>query len=258
MVIFDTHAHLDDAYEKGLLALQMEEAETLGVSRIAIPNCDTASLSHVLEACAQYPGRLFPMCGLHPTYIKEDVEEQLYTLQGALYATPQRFIAVGEIGLDLYWRKDNLPEQMQVLRRQLQWAADLGLPFSLHSRDAFEPAIQVVSEFRGGVRGVFHCFSGSEIQVKQVLGLGCYIGIGGNVTYKSNPTLATLQAVGLKGVVLETDSPYLAPIPFRGKPNQPAYTRRVAEFLADGLGISLLEVAQITTGNAQALFDRTT
>ena len=207
MHFFDTHAHLDDALEKGLLAYQMEAAATAGVSQIAIPNCDIESLPKVLEACTLYPDRLYPMCGLHPTYIKEDVDEQLAALQNALCTKPQRFIAVGEIGLDLYWRKDNLPVQMDVLRRQLQWAADLNLPFSLHSRDAFEPSMEVVSEFKSKVKGVFHCFSGTEIQVKQVLDVGCYIGIGGNVTYKSNLTVATLRAVGLTGVVLETDSP---------------------------------------------------
>jgi TatD DNase family protein len=136
----------------------------------------------------------------------------------------------------------------------MQWAVELGLPVALHSRDAFEPCLEVVQPFADRVKGVFHCFSGSVNDAKKVLDVGYFLGIGGNITYKNNPTLATLQEIGLQNVVLETDSPYLTPVPFRGKPNQPAYVRYVAEFLALGLQVPLQDVADITTQNAKTLF----
>lgn len=254
---FDTHAHLDDALKKGTLQTQMDYAHTLLVQQVAVPNCDLASLPDVVAACAAFPGRLYPMCGLHPTHIHDDVEEQLAALQAALAQPGHPFVAVGEVGIDLYWRKDNLPAQQAVLHRQMAWAEVYGLPVALHSRDALQETLEVVSDYKGRVRGVFHCFSGTVEEAKQVLDLGYFLGIGGNVTYKSNQTLATLQTIGLEGVVLETDSPYLAPVPYRCKPNQPAYTRYVADFLAAGLQVPLEEVARITTRNAHALFNLT-
>jgi len=252
--IFDTHAHWDDALEKGRLSEEVARALELGVTQVAIPNCDVATLPQVLAASAAYPAMIWPMCGLHPTYVKEDVEEQMAALQAALFGPGAPFIAVGEIGLDLYWRKDNLPAQQKVLETQLQWAADLQLPVALHSRDAFAECVEVVQGFRGKVSGVFHCFSGSVAEAEKVMELGFFMGIGGNITYKNNSTITTLQQVGLSHVVLETDSPYLAPVPYRGKPNQPAYTRLVAEFLAVQISLPLEEVAQQTTRNAHTLF----
>ena len=254
MQLFDTHAHWDAAYEKGELSAQVQHAVDVGVSRAAIPNCDLGTLPNVLAACAAYPTMLLPMCGLHPTYVKEDVEDQLAGLKETLYNISQRFVAVGEIGIDLYWRKDNLAQQQEVLNTQLGWAAELGLPVVLHSRDAFESCLEVVKPFAGRISGVFHCFSGSVTDARQVTDIGFFVGIGGNITYKTNPTITTLQEIGLQQVVLETDSPYLAPVPHRGKPNQPAYTRYVAEFLALSLHMPLAEVAQTTTQNAHTLF----
>jgi len=232
----------------------MDQASLAYVAQAAIPNCDKESLAGVMATCALYPGRLFPMCGLHPTYIREDKDNQLHFLREALFSQPQQFVAVGEIGIDLYWRKDNLVEQQSVLNEQLSWAFELGLPVSIHSRDAFVPCLEVIEGFKGQVKGVFHCFSGSVEDAQKVLELGFYLGIGGNITYKTNDTIKTLREIGLDGVVLETDSPYLAPVPLRGKPNQPAYTRYIAEFLASSLKVSLEEVASRTTANAYALF----
>jgi TatD DNase family protein len=258
LLFFDTHAHWDDAFAKDHLATEVARAQAAGLTQVAIPNCDVETLPNVLAAYKAYPDFIRPMCGLHPTYVKADVEEQLQVLKNALFAEGAPFVAVGEVGLDLYWRKDNLAEQQRVLETQLQWAADLKLPVALHSRDAFYECLEVVESFRGKISGVFHCFSGSVSEAEKVKELGFFIGIGGNITYKNNPTITTLHTVGLGFVVLETDSPYLAPVPFRGKPNQPAYTRHVAEFLAVQLTLPLAEVAQLTTRNAYTLFKLST
>lgn len=229
----------------------------MGVTQVAIPNCNAASLPDVVAAAAAQPSKVFAMCGLHPTYITAAVEEELALLKASLFAPNAPFIAVGEIGLDLYWKKDNLPQQQKVLETQLQWAADLGLPVALHSREALQPCLEVVAGFKGGIHGVFHCFSGSEAEAAQITDLGFFLGIGGNITYKSNQTLSTLQQIGLGHVVLETDSPYLAPMPYRGKLNEPAHVRLIAEFLAQHLRLPLEEVAKLTTNNAHTLFKHT-
>ena len=254
MQFFDTHAHLDDALAKGLLPAQMEAARMAGVRGVALPNCDITTLEAVLAVAEAYPSVVWPMCGLHPTYVGPDADAQLAALQSAAFDTANGWVAIGEIGLDLYWKQDNLTQQQDALEQQCRWALALGLPVVLHSRSAFAQTLEVVQGFQGRLRGVFHCFTGSPDEARQAIELGFYLGIGGNVTYKNNPTLETLRHIGLEQVVLETDSPYLAPVPHRGKPNQPAYVALVGQFLAEHLGLPLETVASITTRNAHTLF----
>ncbi len=232
----------------------MEAARLAGVCGIALPNCDLGTLDAVLAVARAYPTLVWPMCGLHPTYVGPDAEAQLATLKSAAADTTHQWVAIGEIGLDLYWKQDNLPRQQEVLEQQCRWALDLGLPVVLHSRSAFAQTLEVVQGFGGHLRGVFHCFTGSIDEARQAIELGFYLGIGGNVTYKNNPTIETLRHIGLDRVVLETDSPYLAPVPYRGKPNQPAYVALVGHFIAERLGLSLEALAFETTRNAHTLF----
>ena len=253
----DTHTHLfvkefDDDRE-----LAVKRAVESGVTRLCLPSIDETSYAPIMEMCDRFPGVCYGMIGLHPTEVNDGYGEILDRMYARLQQE-NRFIAVGEIGIDLYWDDTRKKEQLDAFCRQLDWAAEFGLPVAIHSRSAFEPLYDVMESYRQkGLRGVFHCFSGSTEEAHKLLSFdGFYFGIGGVVTYKKSNLPEILETVPLERLLLETDSPYLAPVPHRGKRNESAYVPFVAAFLAGIYGCSVEEVARVTTANACGLFDK--
>jgi TatD DNase family protein len=207
------------------------------------------------ELQAEFPDSLRLMLGLHPCHVGADWAEVLDRYEAMWTASPEAFVAVGEIGLDLYWDKTTLDRQVAALERQLEWCLRFDKPFSMHVREAWNPTMDLLRVWKGrGLRGVLHCFTGSREIAEELIGMGLYLGIGGVATFPKAGVVDVLRSTGLERVVLETDSPYLAPVPFRGTRNESAYLRRVAEHLASELGIPLAEVADVTSRNAQHIF----
>jgi TatD DNase family protein len=249
----DTHSHIYlPEFDKDR-AEMLQKAEKEGVSRIFMPAIDSTTHEQMLQTESGFPGRCFSMMGLHPCSVKENFEEELKI--AANYLEKRKFIAVGEIGLDFYWDRAFTAQQYKAFHQQTEWALQYNIPIVIHSRNATDECIEVVSEHqKGQLKGVFHCFSGNEEQAKKVTDLGFYLGIGGVVTFKNSGLDKVMESVDMKNVLLETDSPYLAPAPFRGKRNEPAYLKYVIEKLAAIKNISVEEVAAITTANAEKLF----
>ncbi|MBB1287074.1 TatD family hydrolase [Flavisolibacter sp. BT320] len=248
--LIDTHAHiyLSD-FDEDRQAI-MERAVEAGVEAIYLPAIDSSTHVAMLKTEVQYP-LCKSMMGLHPCSVKEDFEKELGIIEGYLKERP--FLAIGEIGLDFYWDKTYAEQQYAAFHRQISLAEAYRLPIVIHSRNATDECIRVVQQYPG-LQGVFHCFSGNEEQACRVMEAGFYLGIGGVVTFKNSGLDKVLPAVGLEKVILETDAPYLAPVPYRGKRNEPAYTKLVAEKIAGLLGQEVDEIARITTANAKKLF----
>ena len=253
MRLIDTHTHIyleqfDEDREE-----MIQRALDSGVEQFFLPNIDSSSITRMLDLEEAYPGRCFAMMGLHPCSVKENFKEELAIVREWLDERP--FCAVGEIGIDLYWDKTFLEQQKEAFLIQVDWAKELGVPIVIHSREATDILIELVEQAKDErLTGVFHCFSGTEEQARRIIGLGFYLGIGGVVTFKNAGLDKVMEKAGLEHVVLETDSPYLAPVPRRGKRNESAYVRLVAEKLAAIKGISFREVAEVTTKNAERLF----
>lgn len=248
--LIDTHAHIylpefDQDREEIL-----KRANAEGVLAICLPAIDSSTHEAMLQAEKDYPV-CRSMIGLHPCSVKEDFEKELSIIEQ--YLEKRAFIAIGEIGLDFYWDKIFMCQQYKAFHRQLEMAQENNLPVVIHSRNATDECIDVVEQYPG-LRGVFHCFSGNETQARRLMDLGFYLGIGGVVTFKNAGLDKVVQAAGLSQVVLETDAPYLAPVPYRGKRNEPAYIRLVAEKIAGLLKTDLAEISKITTANAKKLF----
>ena len=257
MRLIDTHAHLYAQQFDQDRGDMIARAKAAGVRQFFLPNIDQASIPGMLELEEKYPGECFAMMGLHPCSVKEDYEQQLSTVRAWLDKRP--FVAVGEIGIDLYWDKTFVDEQKEAFLRQVHWAKELDLPIVIHSREATDLIIDLLEDLpEGTARGIFHCFGGSPEQAQRIIDLGFYLGIGGVLTFKKAGLDKTLELIDLQHLVLETDAPYLAPTPYRGKRNESAYIYKVAEKLADVKGVSLEEVARVTTANAQAIFSFTT
>ena len=256
--MIDTHCHIDDPqYADGLSAF-LDDQKAGGVDAICVPGVDASSVKDVLEVCDRYPDYLFPALGLHPENVKEDWQEQLLTLKTAIdkrmsTQQPSRLIAIGEIGLDYHWDVTFKAEQQQALREQLRWAEQYNLPVMIHSRDAAEDTLKILREFPN-VRGVMHCFSGSHEVAKQVIDMGYYLGIGGVITFKNCKLAEHLVGIPLERLVLETDAPYMAPVPYRGKRNESRWMTYVAERLAEVYNCTPEHVNEVTTANARALF----
>ena len=253
MQIIDTNLHLyAEEYHADRKAL-IDAAKTDGIIQMLLPNIDRESIPGLKQLAEDYPGYCLPMMGLHPCYVKANYEEELAEIEQELRSG--HYIAIGEIGMDRYWELDFIKQQEDALRRQLRWAYELDLPVALHTRNANDEVIEIIREVNlSGLRGVFHCFSGTIEQAKTMIDLGFYLGIGGVVTYKNGGLDKILTELTLDKIVLETDGPYLSPVPHRGKRNQPAYILHVAEKLAEIKGISPEEAGHITTQNAKALF----
>lgn len=256
--MIDTHCHIDDPqYADGLSAF-LDDQKAGGVEAMYVPGVDASSIKDVLEVCDRYPDYLFPALGLHPENVKENWEEQLQMLKKAIderMSTHQhsRLIAIGEIGLDYHWDVTFKAEQQEALREQLRWAEQYGLPVMIHSRDAAEDTLKILREFPK-VRGVMHCFSGSHEVAEQVVKMGYYLGIGGVITFKNCKLAEHLVGIPLERLVLETDAPYMAPVPYRGKRNESRWMTYVAERLAEVYNCTPEHVNEVTTANARAIF----
>jgi TatD DNase family protein len=253
MNLIDTHCHLYSKDFRDDRPEVIRRAREAGLSAIYLPNVDLASIPGMMELEVSDPGFCHPMMGLHPCEVKEDFSRILDEME--TWLARRSFVAIGEIGLDLYWDKSFVAQQEQAFHRQMDWAMKYSVPIVIHSREATDRCIELVAEHKAaGIRGVFHCFGGTVEQAEKIKDLGFFLGIGGVVTYKKAGLDEVLKLIGLDKVVLETDAPYLSPVPFRGKRNEPAYIRHVADKIADALGITVEEVASVTSANAEALF----
>jgi TatD DNase family protein len=219
-----------------------------------LPNIDLSSVEPMLSAVEKFPGVCFPMAGLHPTSVKEDYVVQLNEIESLL--SKHKFIAIGEIGIDLYWDKTFREEQLLAFRRQIELALTINLPVVVHSRDAFPEVFSVLEEFKGKpLKGVLHAFSGTGEDAKRALDLGFMLGIGGIVTFKNSGLDKTIKETGPANLILETDSPYLTPAPFRGKRNESSYICIINKKLADIFEVSEEEMSKITYSNSVSLFN---
>jgi TatD DNase family protein len=253
MELIDTHCHLYvSAFEEDIDEI-IRRAQTAGVVRFYLPSIDIESEKALLNLEKRYPEICYAMQGLHPCSVKTDVENALKHVVQNLHR--RRFAAVGEIGLDFYWDRSFEKEQYMAFHQQIEWALQFDLPIVIHSRDSIEQTISVVREHQNGkLRGIFHCFSDGEKEANEIVDLGFYLGIGGPLTYKNSRLPEVLKNIGLENIVLETDAPYLPPVPFRGNRNESSYIIYVAQKMAEIKKISLEEVASITTENALKIF----
>ena len=253
MNLIDTHAHIyQEDFQIDIDAV-IARAKENGVSKIYLPNVDVPSIAELKALVQKDPQLFIPMMGLHPCYVKEDFEEQLNTIEKELRSG--NYVAVGEIGIDLYWDKSFFAQQQDAFRRQIKWALELDLPIVIHARDSLQEIFAIMDEEnRPALKGIFHCFSGNVDDARKVIAYGFKIGIGGVVTFKNGGLDKVLKETDIKHLVIETDAPYLTPVPHRGKRNESSYVKLVAIKLAEIYGISLDEVAAITTANAAEVF----
>lgn len=253
MILTDTHTHLYYETDPAKLEELMQRCLDNKITRLFLPNVDSLSVSQVFSMVERYPQTCFPMLGLHPCEVKENFSEELAIIHQEI--EQRKIYAIGEIGIDLYWDKATLPYQQEAFRIQIAWAKELDLPIVVHCREAFDEIFEILTELKDEkLRGIFHCFTGNAEQAAKVISLGFYLGIGGVLTYKNSGLDKALAHIGLEHMVLETDSPYLSPVPFRGKPNESSYLIYVAQKLADLKQVSIEEVAQISTENSEVVF----
>lgn len=253
MNITDTHTHLYSEEFDQDRSEMIQRAMDAGVSRFFVPAIDSTFTQRMYELEKQYPENVFLMMGLHPTHVKDNYEEELQHVENEL--SKRKFYAIGEIGIDLYWDKTTLAIQKTAFQRQIQLAKRYKLPIVIHCREAFDAIFEVLeSEKSADLFGIFHCFSGTHEQALQAISYNMKLGIGGVVTFKNGKIDQFLNQIELKNIVLETDSPYLAPVPFRGKRNESRYIVNVVNKLAEIYGTSPEEIAAVTTQNAKGIF----
>jgi TatD DNase family protein len=253
MILTDTHTHQYYEIDPEKRQALMQRCLDNGVGRLFLPNVDSSSIEKVFALVDAYPDNCFPMLGLHPCDVKENWREELDTIYKSI---PQRKIyAIGEIGIDLYWDKTTLDIQVEAFKVQIGWAKRMQLPIVIHCRNSFNEVFAVLEqEYDKDLRGILHCFTGTLEQAQKLIGMGFYLGIGGVVTYKNSGLDKIVEQIDLKHIVLETDSPYLTPVPFRGKPNESSYITYVAQKVADLKQTSIENVAEITTENSKVIF----
>jgi TatD DNase family protein len=251
--LIDTHCHLyGHDFEKDIKAV-IERAENEGVQRFYLPGIDSEVINAMLKLEQDFPGKCFAMMGLHPCSVQADYKKVLAIVSEWLAKRP--FKAVGEIGLDYYHDKTFIDAQKEAFHQQIEWALHYQLPIVIHSRDSMADSIEIVKEHqKGNLRGIFHCFTGSLEEAQQIIDLGFYLGIGGVVTYKNTHLREVIKALSIDHLVLETDAPYLTPVPFRGKRNESSYLKYVVEKIAEVKEIGVKEAAAITTANAKKIF----
>lgn len=252
-LLIDSHSHiyLDEFHSDRPEAIS--RAKEQGISKILMPAIDSTTHQQMMKVEEEFAGVCVSMMGLHPCSVKGNFEDELSTVRNHLET--RNFIAIGEIGLDFYWDKTFLDQQYMAFDRQIDWALEMDLPIVIHSRDAIDECIEVVSKRQNGsLKGVFHCFGGSLDQAKAILGLGFYLGIGGVLTFKKAGLDKVLESIDLEHVILETDAPYLAPVPYRGKRNESSYLSLVARNLANVKEMQYDDVARITSANTEKLF----
>ena len=254
-MFIDTHTHLYvDAFEEDRKEV-VQRAIDNGIELMLLPNIDVATIDDMHMLTKQFPNNCRSMMGLHPGNVKEDWEAQLNTMKDLLYKSDQ-YIAVGEIGMDLYWDKTFIEAQKKAFAIQVEWAKELNLPIVIHARDAFQEIYEILDDLNdANLRGVFHCFTGSNEDVHRILDFGGFMfGIGGVLTYKNTKIDEVVKTIPLEHIILETDSPYLPPVPFRGKRNESSYLLHVAEKLADVYDLKMNAIERTTTENAIKLF----
>ncbi|WP_080056653.1 TatD family hydrolase [Spirosoma aerolatum] len=257
MMLIDTHAHIYDSQFVDDQESMLLKAESQQISQIWMPNCAHETIAGMMDLADRFPDRCLPMMGLHPAYVNETVDAELATVQDQL--NRHAFMAIGEIGLDFYWDMSFVNQQFMAFETQLRWAAAQQLPVSMHTRsghdrNAFAEAADLIEKLAlPGLTGVFHCFVGTLDEARRAIELGFKLGIGGVATFKNGGLDKVLPHVGLEHLVLETDAPYLAPVPYRGKRNEPAYIRLIAQRVADIKQVSIEDVARHTTANALGL-----
>lgn len=255
MRLVDTHTHLYlEQFDEDRPAV-IERAIDQGIDNFYLPNVDGGTIEAMLQMEVDFPGRCHAMMGLHPCSVNDTFEKELKVVEDWLGR--RSFVAIGEIGIDLYWDKTYVEEQREAFRRQANWAKSLGIPIVIHSRDSTDMLIELVKEEQDGrLAGIFHCFTGTLEQAEQIIDLGFHLGIGGVLTFKNAGLDKTVEKIDLRHLVLETDAPYLAPAPHRGKRNESAYVRLVAEKLASVKGKLTEEVARVTSLNADRIFQQ--
>lgn len=231
----------------------VEKAIHNGVSKLFLPNIDVHSIQPMLDLCWAFPDNCYPMMGLHPCSVDEHVDAHLFQIQK--WFKKRKFYAVGEIGLDFYWSTEFKEQQIKAFKLQIQWATQMDLPIVIHSRNSNEEVIAILQEMNHPrLRGIFHCFGGNAEQAKVVTDMGFFLGIGGVLTFKNGGLDKAIENIGLEHLVLETDSPYLAPVPYRGKRNESSYIPEIARKLAELKQVGIARVAEITTANANQVF----
>jgi TatD DNase family protein len=253
MNLIDTHAHIYSSKFDSDRDQIIDEIRAAGIEKIFMPNVDVDTIDQMLECESRYGELCIPMMGLHPCDVKADFEQQLHVMEG--WMNKRSFAAVGEIGTDLYWDKSTYDIQVEALKIQIGWAKTHNLPVVLHCRESIDQTIDLIESAQDGtLSGIFHCFTGTLEQAKRITELGFLLGIGGVVTYKNGGLDQVIPFLGLDNLVLETDAPYLAPVPHRGKRNTPAYLPFIAQRVADLLQLSSEQVALVTQANALNLF----
>jgi TatD DNase family protein len=250
--MIDTHAHLYDPDLVSELEAVLVRAKSKGITQIWMPNCNSETIEPMLALSKAYPALCKNMLGLHPCYVKEDYEQELDIILSYLKDNP--VIAIGEIGMDLYWDKTFVEQQKVAFTTQCHWAIERNIWVDIHCRNAFDETVECIQKINDArLKGIFHCFVGDYSQAQQAIELGFKLGIGGVLTFKNGGLDTFLKNIDIKHLVLETDASYLAPVPYRGKRNEPSYTHIVAEKMAQVYGISIEEVIEKTTENALSL-----
>jgi TatD DNase family protein len=252
-MFIDTHTHLYAEEFSADIDEALKKAIDAGVNKFFLPNIDSSSIDVMHALCERHPQHCFPMMGLHPCSVKENYKEELAIAYN--YLQTKKYVAVGEIGIDLYWDKTFYKEQVEAFEQQINWALKFNVPIVIHCRNSFDEIYEVLSSFKKLPKGIFHCFSGNAEQAQKIIdNTGFKLGIGGVITFKNSGLDKAVEHIDLKHLVLETDSPYLAPVPYRGKRNESAYIPLIAAKLAEVKKCSLLEVADVTTANAKEIF----
>ncbi|MFS4466872.1 TatD family hydrolase [Maribacter sp. 2210JD10-5] len=253
MIITDTHTHLySEAFDEDRGAT-IERAMDSGVRRFFVPAIDSTYTDRMLQLKNKYPEHIFLMMGLHPTHVKEDFKRELLHVEEML--EKHQFYAIGEIGIDLYWDKSFLKQQQEAFRFQIKLAKKNKLPIVIHCREAFDEIFEILEAEKGiGLRGIFHCFTGNLEQAQRAIGYNMKLGIGGVVTFKNGKIDKFLNEIALENIVLETDAPYLAPVPYRGQRNESAYIVNVLDKLAEVYAMEKIKIAEATTRNAKEVF----
>jgi TatD DNase family protein len=253
--LIDTHTHLYASEFDADRAAIIEKAIHNGITHFFLPNIDIHSIQPMLDLCWSFPNNCFPMMGLHPCSVDMHVDAHLFQIQK--WFKKRKFYAVGEIGLDYYWSTEFKTEQIKAFRMQIQWAIQQNLPVVIHSRNSNEDVIAILKEMKHPrLRGIFHCFGGDATQAAEVVDLGFLLGIGGVLTFKNGGLDKAIEDIPIQHLVLETDSPYLAPVPHRGKRNESFYIIEIARKLAELKKLGLSQVAEITTQNALKVFEQ--
>jgi TatD DNase family protein len=253
MKLIDTHTHLYLKEFDGEINEVIERAENEGVYKFFLPAIDSNEMANMFSLEKMFPGKCVAMIGLHPCSVKENYKDELAKVEKLL--RERKFAAIGETGLDFYWDKTLVKEQHESLNMQAIWALQYNVPLVLHTRDAIHETIDVIKQYNGkGLTGIFHCFGGTQQNAKDIIHQNFYLGIGGVITYKNSGLADIVKDIDLDYIVLETDAPYLAPVPFRGKRNESSYLKYIAQKIAEIKNISVEEVAERTTKNAEEIF----